>query len=1598
MIAIYPAGAVTQTSVEVTASFSDEYTLVTGTLKVFQDGVEKTSQFTFSWASPGCGAPCGALLRGTINVPTSGTTTITATGCDEATNCGSASEVLSYQSPKKVVVAVAGSSPLYPPSYTRSSASFTVSNQTSATATYQLAAICGGQVTGCSPSVTSLTLYGNTSQTVTAAFDGGAPSTSGSVKLRAVHSSDATIRDSATVSTYTIGSWPVAATFDFNNNDSRRAGLCASNCFAASHIQATVPYISGGVPQSVTLTYSGDNVANRPFVYANIDIAAGATRVPTTVTLRARVNGVERTFLNGAAPSYFGEQVLTFDGSAMVAGRRYRLAGQIDATDLATGTYPLQLVVVATYGSSSQTSQDSLAQFTHDSRLIVVNDVTGTIARGWRIAGVERLYRDAGGILLVDDGSALYFRQNPTDANDFLPPADEFTTLRYDPTAQRYVRASDDSTRRYFSSLGLLDSIVDRLGLTRRFGYDGTTGQLVRITDPVRRETIYSGGFWQTIPARITLRYDAATGRLTEIVEPGDSGSLASARVTRVQIGSTGLLTAITDPDNMATRFTYDAKQRLDTVIDRNGGRWRNVYDERSWKLSRIDYPTIAVDSAGVGTSIATPRVTLMAWQLRGVPVAATAGAGIAPPRPLLADSVFATVVGIARDTTRYTVDRWGQPLVTTAPPGQVTTITRTGRFVSAVTDERGRTSNLWWERGRLMKSIPYKGSTSETVYGKFGVPTSRKVNGAEIYKYTYDARGRLLTEAYNISQITYHYPDAFGRDTLVKDAQLHVTRVAYDARTGNAKSVSTSKGRTTALFDRQGRDSVVTVAGSGSVRTIYDLLNRPVRVFTAAADSATRYEYDGLHLRSVVDAKGRQYRRDVNALGWPTLEYDPQAPTDTSKALRFYYGSDGSARRVVNRRRQSIRLEYDSITSQLQRRSALAGTTVAAPQEDFSISADGRLAVARNQWSVDSAITGRDGADTVFTKLGGATFMTVHTAAAGAMAEGRRVVDTTLIVASGPGVNASTFQFRPRRVFLNEGNWRVDSVAFGSAVVRIARNDELLPDTVKAEVPGYAFDPRAFTYTAEHQVATASFVPGGTAMDVTLGRGYAYDSAGRVTEERFVDGSLPMMRAFGYDGGSRLRTVKLYEQGTDSSCTPNQDEPSGCSWSYFPAWQPSSVQGQTKTFMHDEVANLTRERDDVTSILDTAVFASINRLQNWKSAEYTYDADGNRVLKARAAGNVSYAWNAYGQLTEVRAGPDTSLYAYNALGRLVRIEKRRSGYRLSVRFLLWDRESVIAEIDSSSSGLRKLSEYMTGGPDSPIAMETMAGDGAAMVTLFAMDATGSVLGTYSADELRAYRFDSWGVPSAWTQLVGRPGWKGMFWEGDSTRMYYARNRWYDPEARRFASEDPIGIDGGINMYAFTGGDPVNYRDPSGLCGEGGYHEGHGEYRYSHYHYYTAEWVAKYCGTGGGSASWDYWQNFDNGSGHLDVGSSMLYSAMREGVSTAGHPDTKLTQREPIACPAQLTHDVAFSDNLHGSLLFEGVVLNRIQNNAFGVATYETLTDPIDDTGTWRWLDGGLFLKCSIVTFYRVPGLRGQLRMYDVLDAWGPIVPGSRPR
>jgi RHS repeat-associated protein len=85
----------------------------------------------------------------------------------------------------------------------------------------------------------------------------------------------------------------------------------------------------------------------------------------------------------------------------------------------------------------------------------------------------------------------------------------------------------------------------------------------------------------------------------------------------------------------------------------------------------------------------------------------------------------------------------------------------------------------------------------------------------------------------------------------------------------------------------------------------------------------------------------------------------------------------------------------------------------------------------------------------------------------------------------------------------------------------------------------------------------------------------------------------------------------------------------------------------------------------------------------------------------------------------------------------------------------------------------------------------------------------------WPAADLRAYGFYASGsAPTSWFGSVITGG-------QDATGLQYKRNRYYNAEGGRFTQEDPIGLAGGMNLYGFASGDPVNFADRFGLCPDG---------------------------------------------------------------------------------------------------------------------------------------------------------------------------------
>ena len=148
-----------------------------------------------------------------------------------------------------------------------------------------------------------------------------------------------------------------------------------------------------------------------------------------------------------------------------------------------------------------------------------------------------------------------------------------------------------------------------------------------------------------------------------------------------------------------------------------------------------------------------------------------------------------------------------------------------------------------------------------------------------------------------------------------------------------------------------------------------------------------------------------------------------------------------------------------------------------------------------------------------------------------------------------------------------------------------------------------------------------------------------------------------------------------------------------------------------------------------------------------------------------------------------------------------------------------YDGIHCVADMDGDGGILRA---YTWGaGVDNLLAVTLI--DGAATNTLYAVtDPLGTVHALIATDGTVSvsYTYDSWGnllsVSGDETLIASlRFTWQGREYSY-ATGLHNFRARWYDPAAGRWLSKDPIGLEGGLNLYEAFGNNPVCFGDPEG--------------------------------------------------------------------------------------------------------------------------------------------------------------------------------------
>jgi len=295
----------------------------------------------------------------------------------------------------------------------------------------------------------------------------------------------------------------------------------------------------------------------------------------------------------------------------------------------------------------------------------------------------------------------------------------------------------------------------------------------------------------------------------------------------------------------------------------------------------------------------------------------------------------------------------------------------------------------------------------------------------------------------------------------------------------------------------------------------------------------------------------------------------------------------------------------------------------------------------------------------------------------------------------------------------------------------------------------------------------------------------FQYDNLGRrigITRKNGVATS------YTYDPVSRLETLTNDLAGTDKD--------QQLTFGYNAAGQVTSrTSTNNSAYAFSNLYNVARE----------SPANGLNQYTAWGPQAVTHDPRGNMT----SDGVSTYTYDIANRLTGVSNGAGLS---YDALGRLYEVTLSGAA---STRFQ-YDGSDLITEYDSSGAVLRR---FVHGpGEDEPLVWIEGATtqQNIANRNFLVADHQGSIVALTNGSGVATHvnTYDEYGIPGATN--FGRFQYTGQAWIPEAN-IYHYKARAYSPVLGRFLQTDPIGYGDGMNMYAYVGGDPVNFRDPLGL-------------------------------------------------------------------------------------------------------------------------------------------------------------------------------------
>lgn len=918
----------------------------------------------------------------------------------------------------------------------------------------------------------------------------------------------------------------------------------------------------------------------------------------------------------------------------------------------------------------------------------------------------------------------------------------------------------------------------------------------------------------------VLCRIHDSAGR-TVLVETNRDGRIVSLRVEEPRTGWTityshyeydarGHLVVHADADGNVTRFAYDDDHLLTSYAYPNGLTFHFVYDDQRR----------CVETWGAFPDGSEP--------------------GIDPDAPAaLRDGTRAK--GIYHTRLEY--------------GGDYTEVVDSARLLRYFADR---------DTSQVAKAVGADGGVTTRTFDKSGNMTAHTDAVGAVSTYEWDWRGRLCKDVDALGRAFIVERDEHGRVVRNIDRAGGVSEMIRDER-GNAHTIVNQRGaRTQYTFDgrnlitsRTDPDGAVTRFGcdehANLIETVepngarwrwkWDYFGRPIERIDPAG-GVSRYSYsDGGNLLRQVEPGGRVVEYTYDGMGditsiasdgglslyrWSWIHWQIGATMPNGDEARFLFNREGWGTRIFNEKGEATSFAYDAC-GYVRQETRFDGSTIELKYDGLGRriawkTSDGQIDIGRDLLGRVVELAYPDGTaqrfeydgldDQVRVTWPGGEIRYQRDACGAVVREEQALEGTSYWVA-----------------------WELDKMGRPTSFKTSLGHSESMQRDVMGRRRTTTLGLDAVEDVRDELGRVRRrLLPGGALIESD------YDERHRLTHRRVVHpaarGARPGEPA--WLGAAAPTVEKAYQYGAYDNLMSSYDGETGTTRYEYDRRQRllSRVPegGQPEHFRldpsgnHSELAHGGVEQGGIER-----EYGRGNRLLSMRAHRYTWDDDGrlSRREDVAAAGEVAtwkYEWNGQSQLVAIDA-PDGRRVemAYDPFGRRLRktVLRRVEGVFVAgaeTRFI-WAGRVMVHEITRwarQTATMERIYAYEDLQMQPFAHREEHRRDDVTTSKGWFFYVTDPVLVpeqivTGSGEVVSRATRTAYGLttfaPGSTTTTPMR--FDGQY-EDVETGLFYNRYRYYDPEAGRYISADPIGLDGGLNAFTYCA-NPIGFVDPLGL-------------------------------------------------------------------------------------------------------------------------------------------------------------------------------------